>query len=422
MTVGRDGVRLQYYWQLDPARDLRLGSDAEYAEAFRDLFTDAVRRRLRNADPVGSALSGGLDSSAVACTARNLIAEKTDNLLPTFSAVFETVPECDERSYIQAVLAQGGFHPHYIEADRLSPLAELDRIYQHQDEPFHAPNLYIHWAMYECARQRNVRVFLDGLDGDTTVSHGVPYLAELARRGRLLALVREARALANSYATSPYKLLWRYGMKPLIPDPLRQVWRGLRGRDRVAEKINPTIHPQFSQRIGLPERVRTLLADRDRPARSAREDHFRRLTSGVIPFVLEVADRAAAAFSLESRYPFFDRRLAEFCLALPPEQRISQGWTRLVMRRALSGVFPEEVRERRGKSNLGANFDRGLRTQAHLLLEEAIEGEPNVLEAYVDLKALRELLRRYMDGQTDDPEMAIWKAVTLGLWLSRVRA
>jgi asparagine synthase (glutamine-hydrolysing) len=134
---------------------------------------------------------------------------------------------------------------------------------------------------------------------------------------------------------------------------------------------------------------------------------------------LEVADRAAAAFSLEPRYPFFDRRLVEFCLALPPEQKLHQGWTRVVMRRALSDILPEAIRWRGGKSNLSPNFDRGLLTFEQERLEEIILKNPQVIERYVDIAALRKAYHRYVSGGTGDEVLTVWKAVTLALWLCR---
>src|SRR3989441_9917026 len=111
MVVSREGVRIEQYWALDPEREIRMKSDAEYAEGFRELFTEAVRCRLRSAFPVGSMLSGGLDSSSVTCTARKLLAQNGAGPLPTFSAIFDEVVQCDERPFINAGFAQENLEP-----------------------------------------------------------------------------------------------------------------------------------------------------------------------------------------------------------------------------------------------------------------------------------------------------------------------
>lgn len=242
----------------------------------------------------------------------------------------------DERSYMDAVLATGGFEPHFIEADRLGPLSELNKVLWHMDEPFLAPNLYMHWALYNAAHQQGIRVFLDGTDGDTTVSYGLEYLAELAQTGKWSIWRDEARSLSrrieSSFSTK--EIIWRYGFRPLIPEPLVQFWRALRGRSKPERGAKRAINPAFAQRFNLVERSKVRARHHHfQPVQIAREQHWRSLTAGLLPYTLEVADKAAAAFSLEGRYPFFDRRLVEFCKLV---------WVRKIVH------FPEELRFRVG--------------------------------------------------------------------------
>ncbi|MGB3789643.1 MAG: asparagine synthase-related protein [Phormidesmis sp.] len=77
--------------------------------------------------------------------------------------------QCDERDHIQSVVEQGDIEPHYIQANKISPLIDLEQILGHQDEAFYAPNLFLHHGLYNAARRQNVRVMLDGFDGDTTI-------------------------------------------------------------------------------------------------------------------------------------------------------------------------------------------------------------------------------------------------------------
>ena len=422
LTVSGKELRLQPYWSLDPERELRLGSDQEYAEAFRELFTEAVGCRLRSAFPLGSLLSGGLDSSSVTCTARELLPQEP---LHSFSAVFDQVPQCDERPFIEAVLAQGAIEPHWVRADQLGPLTDLDRVLWHQDEAFYAPNLFIHWSLYRAAKSQGVRALLDGFDGDTVVSHGVAYLSELARAGKWLALAGSVRGFARNFNRSPgqllWRYLWRYGLGPLVPQPLRRVGRKLRS-NRSARSPTLRLNPDLARRIALKERIQA--ANSSSPPQTARSEHYRRLSWGVIPFTLEVADRAAAAFSIEPRFPFFDKRLAEFCLALPPEQKMHRGWTRVVMRRALAGILPVEVQWRGGKSNLSHNFHRSLRLFERERLEQVIWSESALLEEYVDISVLRQTYQRFAAGEPlpDSDVLSIWKPVSLALWLRSVNS
>src|SRR2546426_384449 len=249
MTVRRDGVRMEQYWALDPERDIRMKSDGEYAEAFREIFTEAVRCRLRSAFPVGSMLSGGLDSSSIVCVARKLLAEDGGGKLHTFSAIFPDVPECDEREYINAVVDQGDVTAHDVVADRLSPLTDLNQVLDHQDEPFYAPNLFLHWAIYQSSQRESIRVILDGIDGDTTGSHGIEHLTDLARSGQWRAAFKEATGLARNFQTSRFRTLFRYCIKPFVPEPIRRGWQILLRRGPSNSHATGIVNPAFAKRM-----------------------------------------------------------------------------------------------------------------------------------------------------------------------------
>lgn len=430
-TVTCGASRIRRYWDLNPSREIRLGSDEEYADAFREVFTSAVRSRLRCAFPVGASLSGGLDSSSIACTARNLLAQTEASRLHTFSAIFPNLPQedmskIDERHYMKAVLAQGGFLDHLVEADRLGPLTDIDEMLWHEHEAFLAPNLYIHWALYGAARREGVKIFLDGLDGDTTVSHGLEYLGQLARHGKWFKLHREASGLSRKSPNASFttgRIMWEYGFRNLFPPSAFKFWRSVRGKPQADSSEYELFNPEFARRVGLKEKAQKLMKESLQPGGKLRESHYMSLNSGQIPYTLEVADRACAAFGLEGRYPFFDRRLMEFCLALPPEQKLSRGWTRAVMRRAMSGILPEEVQWRIGKANLSPNFRRRLLDYGKPLIDDLIENEPADISKYFNLSALRDAFKRYSSRpvRSQKDSLTIYNAVMLGCWLRSER-
>ena len=155
--------------------------------------------------------------------------------------------------------------------------------------------------------------------------------------------------------------------------------------------------------------------------RTAREAHARAMRAALIPYALEMADKAAAAFGVEPRYPFFDRRLMELCLALPADQKLDGGWSRLVMRRAMTGTLPETVCWRADKANLAPNFRRRLLEQDRPFLDEVIRKQPGVLEEFVDIPALRRAYDRYERQPTSSDALTLYSAVVLGLWLQRTK-
>ena len=201
MVVGRDRVRTWRYWAPPSNAAAAELSDAEAAATFRKHFEEAVRCRLRSAYPVGSFLSGGLDSSSVTLVAARMLAE-AGLPLPVFSAIFPSVLDSDESRWMAAIadeaMAQGWpLQRHVFRADEVGPLEALDDIARHLDGPSTAANLYQPWGMLGQARHAGVRVMLTGHDGDTVVSHGFAYLTELAIAARWADLETELIAIAS---------------------------------------------------------------------------------------------------------------------------------------------------------------------------------------------------------------------------------
>jgi asparagine synthase (glutamine-hydrolysing) len=456
LLVTASNLRQWSYWSLDPEVELKLPSDEAYIQRFREIFTEAVRCRLRSAFPVGSHLSGGLDSSSITCVARQLLAETPDKPLHTFSNIFDEVTACDERPYIDAVVEQGGLTPHYVQADQFGPLSDTAAIWQYEDEALLGPSHSYPWHLNQSAQQAGVRVVLDGLDGDTTVSHGIFWLTELAEQGHWAGFFDEAEGLARNFDKDPQSilkryaypvlrqwgetgrwrsllqatqaihrhyglsrqhLLWTYGFKP---------WLTALTRPLRSQPVSPTgltisnlVNPEFAEAIDLKRYLYQEPAiSSSLPA--ARKEHWKSLTHGILAFILEQLDRCAAAYSLEVRHPFMDKRLIEFCLALPAEQKLHQGWSRMIVRRALADVLPESVQWRGGKADMTANFLHGLLVRDRSTLDEVMQNHLEPLQPYINLDVLNQAYQRLTtDQRRREDNLIVWRSVVLALWLQR---
>jgi asparagine synthase (glutamine-hydrolysing) len=425
LTVTRDKVRVAKYWTLDPTKELKLKSDEEYTEAFRDCFLKSVKSRMRSAYPVGAALSGGLDSSSIACAARNFsLGRGATTPLQTFSLIFPSLPQdvlgqIDERKYIDEVLKSGGFQPTFVRADQHSPLGDVKQVQEHLDEAFFAGNLYLHWAMYETASKQGARVFLDGLDGDTTVSHGLEYLSDLIVRGKWMTLWTEVTLVAAQMETSPRRVFREYCIRPLCPTWAYTTWRLVHGRPDNAGKLQTFMTPEFSRRLRLDDRVKALVPRKRKCFTTAREKHREMLMFPLYAHALEAADKSTAAFGIEGRYPFFDQRLIELCLSLPAGQKLSQGWSRAILRRAMAGILPESVRWRQSKADLSSNFYLRLLDHDRELLDDVLLTDSSDLEPYVNLDSIRRAYGTYNANPTrsHDDSVNIFSAVNLAIWL-----
>jgi asparagine synthase (glutamine-hydrolysing) len=427
MVIGATGHKLKRFWRAQPGTELRFRSASEYAEGFREIFTSAVKCRLRSRSAVGSALSGGLDSSSIACVARDFLRSSGSGELHTFSALFPNLPDTvrprlDERQYMEAVLSTGGMKPHWILADNISPLCELDRVLCHMDEPVMAPNLYIHWTMFAACRVQNVRVFLDGTDGDTTVGLGLDLLSDLARSLRWVQVVRESRALA-SRTSAPIPLnrvIWNLAIRPLVPPQLTRFARRML-RKGTRKPFRPcAMREDFAIRSRIDDRV--FRAPQSLRWRSEREKHAEILDAPFLQYGMEICDKSAAAFGIEARYPFFDKRLIEFCLAIPSSQKLCNGWTRMILRRAMAGTLPPAVRWRTDKADLSPGFTYGLARFERSRLARLVLNSTSPLGQYVDLQKAKTLYERYITDPVKFPSEAVslYALANLSRWMDQL--
>jgi asparagine synthase (glutamine-hydrolysing) len=404
------------YWQLDPTRALRPAADAEYAERFRALFTEAVRCRLRAAAPVAAALSGGLDSSSVVCVARAVQAAAGAGPLTTYTARFPTIPRCDEGAYVAAVEAGGGLRPRHLDGDALDPLGDLESGPLRDEEALQAGGYYMHWALYRAAAAEGARVFLEGTGGDIVVSHGTGYLGDLVRRGRWLELVRETRRLSRAFERPAWRLLRTAGVA-VAPAALRRVWRRAR---REGFGGPPLIRREFARRIDLDQRLRAAEPPRLRgDIDGARGEHWRQLTSPRLAGILETLAAAGRVMGVDPRDPFLDRRLMEFCLALPADQKIRQGRTRVVLRRALAGLLPAEIQDRPGKAPLDLMVTAALRVYGPERLDRLMAEAAESLDPYVGAAAVRDAYRAYRARGRMADVRPVWRFALLALRLRR---
>ena len=391
MAASADGVREWAHYTVRPSSDPVPETDAAVAERFAELFREAVRCRVRGGVRIGAQLSGGLDSSAVACVARDLEAERGGDPIDTFTLAFGLFPHIDEREFADAVLETGGFRPHTVDTTPLGPLSNLADLHAAIDSGPAAGTQHFIWAMCKAAGELGVRVLLDGLDGDLVVEHGQNRLHELARAGDWETFFAEARSLLERHKGNDWlerferdfghdisHIFYIYGLPALEALAERgPVWsfaRSLRGAVRHGGVIPRVVLPRIWRRLLVPGPVlRRLRGGDPAPPPAVRADQLEALRGVKLPRGLTLATHAAAVHGVELSHPFLDVRLVEFCLSLPSSQSLRDGWTRSVLRRALSSVLPDVVRDRIGKADLSAAYLRGLVDVDRDLLDRLVE-------------------------------------------------
>lgn len=360
----------------------------------RSLLLDAIRLRLRSDVPVGSSLSGGVDSSAIVGLAAQLAG---DHRRHAFTARFPGF-EKDEWGHASAVAQAAGVVEHHEivpTADEL--LDDLDALVLDQEEPFGSTSIYAQWRVMRAAREAGVTVLLDGQGADELFA-GYPGIRGWARRS----------------------------MGP------RGLFDGLTGADRGevltsfgAEYLPARVARSHRRRIASPYAAPAVVEDAvrtDVPQAGGgdplRRELLRQAFHTSLPGLLRYADRNSMAHSREVRLPFLDHRLAELALSLPASFLVRDGFTKKVLRDAVADVVPPAVLARRDKVGYATPQQLWFATDAfrthiaEVLLDPAAQSR-----ALLDVAAIEADARAGRWRDTD----AIWRALNLELWLRAFR-
>jgi asparagine synthase (glutamine-hydrolysing) len=384
---GRAEVRR--YWE--PGRvDVPRRYEAA-VEGLRELLVDSIRLRLRADVPVGTSLSGGVDSSAVVALSARLAG---DHRRHAFTARFPGF-ERDEWRYAEAVgRAAGVVEHHAVEPTGDDLLADLGELVRDHEEPVGSSSIYAQWRVMRLAHEVGVTVLLDGQGADELFG-GYPGANGWALRssGPAAALRGLARGADRG------DVLRAFGSDRLP----RWVARRYR-RSQATPYAAPAV-ADASARV-LPPAI-----DGDGPL--ARE-LLRESLHTSLPQLLRYADRSSMAHSREVRLPFLDRRVAEYALSLPAGFLYRRGVTKAVLRDAVRGLAPDEVLARRDKVGFETPQARWLREPAWITLVRDVLLDPRALGR--GLYAADAIEADAAAGRWRDPA-GIWRALNLELWL-----
>lgn len=297
-------LTIQRYYDLDLSKKTVLANDEVYADRFRELFKKSIQRRLRSDVPVGSSLSGGLDSSSIVCFVREQLGEKA--VQKTFSARFDG-PK-DEGKWMKIASEKAHSDHHEVFPDPNDIVNDIQQMVYHHEYPFGSSSICASWYVMKLAKQNNVVVLLDGQGADEYLS-GYPIMKNYLLMQHLFRF----RFGKFVKARKGYKRLYGHQY------PLGKMWWA-----------HPALmvfnHPKgaFYHAKNFKQRLKYETMHR-----------FQEL--------LAYADRTSMAFSLEVRLPFLFHELVEYGISLPDEQLYHHGKTKYVFRNAIQGIVPDEI-------------------------------------------------------------------------------
>ncbi|OGO16631.1 MAG: asparagine synthase (glutamine-hydrolyzing) [Chloroflexi bacterium RBG_16_48_7] len=405
------------YYDIPMDRKMIGLSDESYSLKFRQLFENSIKLRLISDAPVGSCLSGGLDSSSIVCMIDLLMREMglkipgTGDVQKTFSARFNE-KKYDEGAFIDDVIKKTGVESYTVYPDAASTWKSLAQIIWHQDEPCVHTYVSSQWQVYKLAKEMGVKVVLDGQGGDELLAGYDRYysalFSDLMRTFQWLDLGRELLSRYRSGGSVTIRDFFQ-GAFHLLPRNLQ-----MRVRAYLRPDGNTCLNSDFAS-------GRTAYYYRKQANGNVMVDSFDELLyelfiNSQLPGLLRDLDKNSMAHSIESRSPFLDYRLVECIFSMPWKQKIRQGCRKYVLRNAMSQILPDSVAKREDKMPFATPVDIWMTTQLADNMTDLF-GSPRFRQrGFLNASEVEKEFQAHRKGQKNIGRL-LWRWLTLEIWM-----
>lgn len=389
--VNKTQKKFKYYEPKINTQPEKPDSIPTKVKEFKSLVEDAVRIALRSDVKVGSALSGGLDSSTIALVSSELLHQKNkSDAQECVSACFED-KSVDESYYVDKVAEQSGIKVHKVFPQFDQFKEDFKKLIWHQDEPFGTLSIFAQYCVFREAKENCITVMLDGQGADEILAgydHFYrPYLNSQLKISKLkfltgfLNYVRMNKK--SSLDLAKRKLVKKKELSNFLTKSFVQNTESLL-RLNVAKTV-----PEFS---------------------------FDQLVNTGLHTLLRFEDRNSMAFSIESRVPFLDHRVVDFSLALGDNLKINKGIRKFILREAFCDLLPKEIYERHDKYGFPTPQECWTRENLSYFTEQIQESEVVLGNDWIDFDAIKAQITR-PDTLTKDQIFSIWRVIIFAKWV-----
>lgn len=384
-------IKIWKYWDIHPTDNNSKLSEKDIFEQFRELLIDSVRIRMRSDVPVGSCLSGGLDSSAIVSIVKKIIAPDSD--YNTFTGIFPGTP-ADEWGYAKIVIDDSKVITHVVEPTSEKLANELDSFIWQNELPVGSSSQYAQYNVFRLAKEHGVTVLLDGQGADELLGgyeqYFSQYVKSLEATGQKERLANELPLIKERYplALSPQ---WR-NFRDSIP---------FRGRYLMANRLNKGTNTLFGMHYDIAQQ---LLDTSERPVLpqfselngALYQDSFGRYLNTLLRY----GDRNSMAHSREVRLPFCDYRLAELALSLPPQYLMGEVQTKRLLRESMKDILPERIRTRWNKQGFRPPQELWFRGNLLKMAKDLFHSQSFVESSYWRADWWQKCINRIEKGET----------------------
>ena len=409
LIIDKNHCQNKRYWKLNHKSQIIMDSDEDYAKAFREIFTEAVRCRMRSHNSVGVMLSGGLDSSSVAAMANKINIEENESQekIHSFSYIFEDYPKIDERYYIKKVI-DGGIKPHFIKCDNLNPFENIDVKLKYIDQPLSTYQIAVIHESRKIIAEKGIRVLLTGEGGDQIVSQGSNYLEELLITLQYKKLINNIDYISEVRSLNKYKLFISTVFRLIKYYTLKlPILSHIHSRDyKILDK-------EFLKRIKFNKILSK--SKKSYNVTNSKKAHYY-LIELQRQLLFEMLDQDSSMYSIDTRHPFYDKRLVEFCYGIPTEMKIKFGYGRYISRIAMDGILPKEIQWRSTKSIIGIVGANNFLSEKKII-ERVINDKDKIIKQYVDLDKLQNAFKISLQNKESKYTIYLWRISLFYFWL-----
>jgi asparagine synthase (glutamine-hydrolysing) len=387
------------YWDMDPGKYTDMNFE-EKCDHFYDLFADSIRIHLRSDVPVASCLSGGLDSSAIV----SMVQEMNPGMkYKTFSIFYEGDGDVDERPFIREVVEKfPTIEPHYFSPADAQVEESFHHALYHADLPVTGSSFVSQYFLMKMIGEQGIKVVLDGQGADEYLGGYMHsfyrYIAGKIREkefGKALKITRDINKRLGQGGGAMFSHMGKSLLSSLQ-------------REHSLYSLEYERYYPFMLRE-KPKKVPFNLKQVRGTKLDAFSYHLVATTS--LPSLLHYEDRNSMAFSVESRVPFLDHRLVEFCFKLRDDDRINGTDTKYIMRESLKRILPPAIYARKDKKGfVTPGENKWLRGPLKFLLENR-----HHLPDFIDQEKAGRIFDAYLKGDNSKATL-VWRLATLGEW------
>ena len=344
------------YHNFDLTKYNHLNYEDDFAKLHSKFFKYSVEGCMQfEVGKIGSALSGGLDSSSITSVASELNKEK----ITSFTATFNTLDGKDykksyELDYAMEVINKFKIDHEFVDMKDTGAITYLAQNLHHHSEPDLLVNGYIHENIFKRLQAHGINHYMDGYGGDSIISHGYNHLHELGSNLKILSLLTEAKKLHNFYNKKLpiFRVLKEYVLLNFLPDyihwcikcqsnrpPKQKVWRQRLSNSHHTKSTYQNLKEIYS---GYPLKING----------SAKLQHSKEVVSPIISLSIQSVKLLARKYNIEINFPFLSKKLMELSINTPVKFKLKNGQNRSIFREAMKGTLPQKIVERGAKSDL----------------------------------------------------------------------